>query len=314
MRVLIIGNNGYIGSLLTDVMSEECHVVGVDLCLFGPNRGKSLLVDMCSLTEDFISGFDVIVCLAAHSSVPLAKIDARGATYNNVVNLERIMNMLGPDQRLIYASSASVYGSGKIDAREDDESYQMLNSYDATKQIADDIAKSHMRAGKRIVGLRFGTVCGTSPNTRTDLAINNMMLDAHRQGGFNLSNEHIHRSWLSVDDAVGAIMHVARSAVWHSGIYNVKSFDSTMGGIADGIRDITGMAYDLRPRTPNAYDFTINIGSLWRDYGWRPKVNLVNLMENTYANIGGVAVCRRDDFGDLYRYEPFSIDQMRGMR
>lgn len=294
--VLILGNNGYVGSLLTNRLENECKVVGVDTCRFGPNLGKSFILDVSTLSQDFLASFDVIVCLAAHSSVQLSNVDPKGAIQNNIINLNRLMSSLYRNQRLIYASSASVYGSNSFDAKEGSENYQMHNIYDITKQTGDDFAKGYISKGKNIVGLRFGTICGISPNTRTDLAINNMMLTAHKKGKFWVSNLSTNRSFLAVSDAVDLITRIVLSNNFVSGIYNVKSFDSNMESVANSIREIAGYDYDIVDGEQTSYDFTINISKVNNDYQWTPQSTLHSLIKNIHTDIEHITECRRDRF------------------
>jgi len=122
MKALIIGNNGYVGSHLTKALSPIADVIGIDLVWFGNDLGCSIQMDMRDITAEFLAGFDTVICLAAHSSVLMASTDPKGAVQNNVINLERLIQLMLPNQRLIYASSASVYGNDRINATEDQES------------------------------------------------------------------------------------------------------------------------------------------------------------------------------------------------
>ena len=302
MKILIIGNNGFVGSLLTENISTQHDVTGVDICWFGPNLGKSIVQDMADLTDEFISEFDTIVCLAGHSSVPMSINDPAGAIRNNVVNIERLFTMLKSEQRLIYASSTSIYGAGRIDATEDQVSYQMSNPYDISKQICDDIAKSHIAQGKQIIGLRFGTVCGVSPNTRTDLAINNMLYTAHHTGRFWVADPHLHRSWLATDDVVDAIITIINHEVFASGIYNLKSFDSTISEVAQAIHRVAGFDYDIRNSMQSTYDFTVNADLFCTTFNWKPKYTLTSLIKRIYASIAEIPECRRDTLEEGQSY------------
>jgi len=296
MKVLVIGNNGFIGSLLTEKMMLEHEVVGVDLCWFGQDLGHSINCDLGSLDQGFVRGFDAIVNLAAHSSVSMSIADPAGAVRNNVVNLNRLMQMMSAEQRLIYASSASIYSG--LDAREDQCSYTMSNPYDTSKQIADDIARGYIADGKQIVGLRFGTVCGISPNTRTDLAINNMLLSATKVGKFWIADGHLHRSWLAVQDAVDAIIAIVTSEAFHPGIYNLKSFDSTISDVAIAINRITGYEYVIKNSMHSDYDFTINDDLFRTTFDWHPNYDLNRLIKHIDQGIVDVAECRRDSLGE----------------
>lgn len=294
MRILIIGSNGFVGSLLMERLATLHDTCGIDLGWFGPDLGHSLCMDMSNLSEEFVAPFDLIVCLAGHSSVPMCTADPAGAIKNNVVNMVRLLDIMRTDQKLIYASSSSIYGAGKLDATEQQVSYQLSNAYDATKQIFDDIATDAIDRGRLIVGLRLGSVVGVSPNTRTDIAINNMMLTAHRSKEFWIADPQLHRSWLAVNDAVSAIITIAESEQFIPGMYNVKSFDCTIGDVARAIQRITGYDYTIKNSMHSTYDFTISIDKLNADYGWKPGMDLDKVISTVHSNIPHMAECRRD--------------------
>ena len=304
MKTLIIGNNGYIGSLLFKKMKEmSLDVYGIDLCWFGDDIGNSIKKDMCNLTKDYLSEFELIICLAAHSSMPLCEYDPSGAIQNNVVNLINLIDKLRDNQKFIYASSASIYGKGTFDATETSMSYQLLNSYDTTKQIADNLVIDRINRGKNIVGLRFGTVCGISPNTRTDLVVNNMMLNAKLTNHIWVSNGTSRRSILAIDDAIGAIISIAYA--FKSGIYNVKSFDSSIEDIALLVCKYTNSDYEIKPSIGNNYDFTISNELLTKQFAWTPSFTLESLVNNIAQYIGDIKENRRDSlpYGKKYQIQ-----------
>jgi len=294
MRILIIGSNGFVGSLLMDQLSTTHDVCGVDLCYFGTDLGRSLHIDMSELSAEFIDPFELIICVAGHSSVPISIADPAGAIKNNVVNMVRLLDIMRIDQKLIYASSSSIYGAGNIDANEQQCSYQLSNAYDTTKQIFDDIASDAITRGRLIVGLRFGSVVGVSPNTRTDIAINNMMLTAHTTNKFWVADPQLHRSWLDVHDAASAIAAIAESKHFIPGMYNLKSFDSTIGEVAKAIKRITGYDYTIKNSMHSTYDFTISIDKLTQDYGWKPLADLDKVISTVHSSMPYITECRRD--------------------
>jgi nucleoside-diphosphate-sugar epimerase len=88
-KVLIIGGCGYIGSSLFNFLQNKgLNVDTIDLEWFGNHSvHKNINLDYKSLTKDFLSKYDSIVLLAAHSSVRMCENAMMPAFKNNVVTL-----------------------------------------------------------------------------------------------------------------------------------------------------------------------------------------------------------------------------------
>src|ERR1019366_7330445 len=108
--ILLIGSSGYIGSRLYHDLHDTHTIHCIDTNRRGnPGHVPSKHIDYTHLTRDFISHYDEVILLAGHSSVPMSVKDASGAFYNNIVAFQHLLEILDDDQRLIYASSSSVY-------------------------------------------------------------------------------------------------------------------------------------------------------------------------------------------------------------
>ena len=178
-KTLLLGGNGYVGSALY----AEIDADSVDLCLFGNNLGYS---KVANFNDVDISQYENIVLLAGHSSVQMCEYNKGNAWINNVDYFYNLCEKLRDDQLLIYASSASVYGQKTNICTESDLNVNPINHYDLTKINIDIIANKFINDGKKIIGLRFGTVNGFSPNIRSDLMINSMLYSCIPH--INLSN------------------------------------------------------------------------------------------------------------------------------
>jgi nucleoside-diphosphate-sugar epimerase len=75
--------------------------------LFGKDLSYSQKVNYIDFPMD---DYDVIICMAGHSSVPMCDYSPDRSWFNNVTNFRNLCDNLRKDQKLIYASSASVYG------------------------------------------------------------------------------------------------------------------------------------------------------------------------------------------------------------
>src|SRR5690606_31301174 len=81
MRVLVTGNRGYIGAIMTPLLSRAGHdVVGLDVdlyrdCGYAPGGvlpdTPTIMKDVRDVTHSDLQGFDAIIHLAARSNDPL---------------------------------------------------------------------------------------------------------------------------------------------------------------------------------------------------------------------------------------------------
>ena len=120
MRVLVTGHNGYIGSVMVDVLVRAGHdIVGLDTYLFedctlGAERAEvpAIRADLRDLNVSQLAGFDAVIHLAALSNDPLGNLNPQ-ITYdiNHLasVRLARLAREAGV-KRFLFASSCSLYG------------------------------------------------------------------------------------------------------------------------------------------------------------------------------------------------------------
>ncbi len=255
-KVLILGGNGYIGSRLRQVLREHHFVKSNDICWFAYDE-LSDRRDYHKLTREELAEFEVIVVLAGHSSVPSCQGELPGPWLNNVTNFTDLLNKT-TDQLIIYASSASVYGNSKPGEqhRETNNHFTPVNNYDVTKYALDQQATIANLQGKRVIGLRFGTVNGWAPNLRVDVMINSMYHSVQNDRGIQVMNRHISRAMLGIEDLCRAVLRCIQRPV--PGIYNLASFNSTVGEIADAVNRKLGAEIIDRGKTANAYDFALD--------------------------------------------------------
>ncbi len=229
-KVLILGGNGYIGSRLRQVLREHHFVKSNDICWHAYDETSDRR-DYHKLTQEELAEFEVIIVLAGHSSVPSCIGDLPGPWLNNVTNFTDLLDKT-TDQLIIYASSASVYGNSKPGEqhKETNTHFTPVNNYDVTKYALDQQATIANLRGKQVIGLRFGTVNGWAPNLRVDVMINSMYHSVQNSRGIQVMNRQISRAMLGIEDLCKAVLRCIERPV--PGIYNLASFNSTVGEIA----------------------------------------------------------------------------------
>ena len=261
MSLLLIGGCGYIGSALYPALAAKHEVHCVDRLWRGnPSDIPLIYGDYGQLTQPFLSRYDDIILLAAHSNVPIAKADPSGAFANNAVAFERLLGLINDDQRFIYASSSGIYGGfGAMPATEDLTATG--NVYDLTKFINDALAGL---SGKRCYGLRFGTVNGTSPNMRYDVMLNKMVVTALDEGEVRVQNPKARRPILGTNDLVRGVCAIV-DGDGKPGIYNMASFSDTIAHLGAVTADIADVPLVLGEST-DTYDFEIDSAKFENEY------------------------------------------------
>ncbi|RLI49491.1 MAG: hypothetical protein DRO73_06245 [Candidatus Thorarchaeota archaeon] len=173
--ILVTGAAGFIGSHLVDHLLAQGHsVVGVDNLRTGREenlRGAMaheeftfLQADICD--HDLVSRLpklDIVYHLAAISSVKLSVEDPLAVNETNVtgtVNILRAARELGV-QRVVFSSSAAVYGQPEISPITEDAPIQALSPYGASKIAAEQYMHSFRNTyGMETVILRYFNVYG----------------------------------------------------------------------------------------------------------------------------------------------------------
>lgn len=257
-NILVIGGEGYIGSRLVDWLKPiSRHNITVwDRGYYG-HLPPTPSFDMKYLSKDMLSIYDTVILLAGHSSVALCSNDPNGSFVNNIVNFQSLLSKLHPDTKFIYASSASVYGS-TLFADESSKLTTPKTDYDMQKQIIDLIA---LQSGKNVYGLRFGTVCGYSPNPRNELMINSMFCDAIKYKQITASSPDSCRAILGMTDLCRAISTVIDSNFHAPGVYNVASFNKTIRVIAKAVGSSLCTPVKISEEVTTKFSFTLNTGA-----------------------------------------------------
>ncbi|MUM16694.1 SDR family oxidoreductase [Mycobacterium sp. CBMA271] len=185
MKVLITGHQGYLGTVMAQVVADAGHdVVGLDSglfadCVLGPELvdPPSIAVDLRDVTVEQLAGFDAVIHLAALSNDPLGAL-APDLTYDINHHASVRLAQLAKDagvSRYLYASTCSVYGSAGEDLVTERAPLKPLTPYAESKVRVEDDVAAIADSGFSPVFLRNATAFGYSPRLRADIVLNNLV-------------------------------------------------------------------------------------------------------------------------------------------
>lgn len=252
-KILVIGNQGYLGSRLTDYLRDHGYsCTGADVGFFKdgmlcpPKPVSMLQKEARTLEERDIDGFDVVLQLAGISNDPFGNLTAEliyDPTRAYALRIARMCKTLGV--RFIFPSSCSVYG---VANRPLDENGPISpkTPYSVNKvQIEEDLATISDSQFSPIA-LRLATVFGLSPRIRFDVVINMLcgMAVAEKRVVLN-SNGQAWRPHVYIDDVCEAFRCCIE---WN---YRGGRLMILNIGRNDNNRRILDVAQDIQQRVPH---------------------------------------------------------------
>lgn len=236
MKVLLTGNKGYIGSVLTPMLLDQGHdVTGFDTdlyraCTFAGELAEVPMIDkdIRDAVVDDLQGFDAVIHLAGLSNDPLG--DYRPELTNEInfeasVHLAKLAKKAGV-RRFLFASSCSTYGASGADFLDERAPFNPVTPYGASKVDVERVVSTMADESFSPTFLRASTAYGLSPRLRFDLVLNNLTAWAYTTGQVYLKSDGTPwRPIVHVEDiaaAYAATLKSDRSHV-HNKAFNVGS-------------------------------------------------------------------------------------------
>jgi UDP-glucuronate 4-epimerase len=298
VKVLVTGCAGFIGSNLVDALLARGDVVrGVDA--FTPyydvarkraNLTEALEIPAFELIEadlrtepiaPLLDGVEVVFHLAAQPGVRVSWSDGF-ATYaeHNILVTQRLLEALRMHSvdRLVYASSSSIYGNAPRYPTDEDDLPRPHSPYGVTKLAAEHLctlyAENHAIP---VASLRYFTVYG--PRQRPDMGFARFFEAALRGQPLPIygDGEQV-RDFTFVDDVVSATIAASESDVPSGVVVNVAGgSEITVNALVDLLGDLVGRELAVERLPEQAGDVRRTGGSTERAHallGWTPMVEL----------------------------------------
>lgn len=313
MKALVTGAAGFIGSSLSErLISDGAEVVGIDCFTdYYPRADKErnltelrkaarfrLVEATLAQTElgPLLDGVTHVFHLAAQAGVRKSwGRDFRVYTVNNVEATQLLLEacIARPIERIVYASSSSVYGDDVELPMSEDARLQPVSPYGVTKLAAEQLCYLYfVNHGIPAVSLRYFTVYG--PRQRPDMAFRRFFSAAMRDEGLPLYGDgHQTRDFTFVSDAVSATVAAATRGV-PGRVYNVGGGSRVeVLDVFELIRQITGRPVRIERIEAQKGDMRNTYADTRRaraDLGFAPVVTLEQGLRAQFAWMAGAGV------------------------
>jgi GDP-4-dehydro-6-deoxy-D-mannose reductase len=230
---------------------------------------------------------DACIHLAAVTTVANARQDSDRAWQVNLhgtVNLARSVLAHAPDCRLVFASSAEIYGTSFGSGRPLDESALLspMNSYAATKAAADLALGAMTNDGLRVVRLRLFNHTGPGQSEEFVLpafARQIALIESGQQAPpLSVGGLDAMRDFLDVRDVCRAYVACLRCGPELESILNIASgMPLRIGDILDALLDLAGLHTEVatdarRLRGPEIVSASGDGSRARRQLGWAPII------------------------------------------
>lgn len=165
VNVLVTGSSGYIGSSLIKYLDETQFIDKV-IC-YDISDGNDILDEKCLVETLKLNKINVVVHLAALSSVSVCNENPKDAIHVNAIGTRTLLNAMSASgcKHIIYASTSSVYGDSDKFPYYERTFLEPCSPYGATKLLGEHTIYNHYNIkgneGNYLI-FRMFNVVGTS--------------------------------------------------------------------------------------------------------------------------------------------------------
>ena len=301
-KILVTGGAGFIGSNLVDTLVSEGAIVTVLDDLFTGRRENISQLKSVRFYEGSVTDYELIVQLVKDAEIvfnmavrniivstvsPILDFQVNTGGTFNILNAAKTYGV----ERIVYSSSASVYGNPRYMPINEDDRCNALNPYAASKLSGENYCSAFYESYEvPVVVLRYSNVFGVNQSPLNPYCgVISRFFDRFMSG----KAPHIHgdgeqtRDFTYVSDVVEATMLASLSPKGEGEVFNVASGKETsINDLTQMMADITGNpvspAYIDKRDIDNIRRRVLNIERIRRSLRWSPNVTLSKGLEKTY--------------------------------
>lgn len=289
MKVVVTGGAGFIGSHVTNKLLEAGHEVTV---VDNLSRGFSEFVNQKAKFEQadiddegkmaaILAGQEALIHLANFIVVPESVERPVEYAENNIVKTIKLLEVMRKQRvnRIVFSSSATVYGDAKSPLKESDPIGNSTNPYGASKVAMEQFISSyHKNWGLESTILRYFNPFGPNENHEPEThAIPNFIVKTLKKEPIPLywKGEQV-RDFIYVEDLASA--HVQALGLGGFNILNVGTGQGVK--VIDVVKKIFSLVgyetsiNDLGPRPGDAQETFASADLIKQVLGWQATTSL----------------------------------------
>ena len=306
--ILVTGGAGYIGSAAVRALIEKGHdVVIVDNLSNGKkkfidSRAKFYevdLVDKENLAKVFSENkIDAVMHFAGYKAVDESMENAVKYS-DNITGTVNLLNMMVKYKvnKIIYSSSAAVYGIPKEFLVDENCALSTINYYGFTKLASEEMIVWYSRIHEfKYISLRYFNVAGdaglnyTDPDAKNVMSIIMEVLAGKRDkfviygDDYDTKDGTCIRDYIDINDLVDA--HILALDAGENGVINLgTSTGVSVKELVDMTMEVTGkkLNYEVGPsREGDPAGFVASNEKAKKVLGWVPKRGIREMIKTTY--------------------------------
>lgn len=293
MRILVTGNQGYIGThVAAHLVNRGYNVFGLDSgffknCNLAPisEEVKTIQKDIRDIEVKDLANIETVVHLAALSNDPIGELDSEltfEINYKAAVRAAELAKAAGVS-RFVFISTQSIYGISNTS----DE----LDEVNSIKNPQTAYAKSKWKAEQEILSmsdqsfvstaLRPSTVFGWSARIRADIVFNNLLLTGLKHKQIEVHSDgtpwrpiiHVQDIALAIQKCIESNTQLIESRAFNLGVikgnYTVRELAETAQKCLGGIPILYSTENLTDPRS-----YRVSFERALRDLGFTAQIGL----------------------------------------
>ncbi|MBI3565987.1 MAG: SDR family oxidoreductase [Elusimicrobia bacterium] len=291
MKVLVTGAAGYVGCVLVPKLIEAGHtVIAYDIMYYGAEgltphpRLQIVSADLRDLAayKKAVAGCEAVIHLACISNDPSFELDpALGKSINfDCFEPMVLASQAAGVKRFIYASSSSVYGVSESPNVDETHPLKPLTDYSKFKAMCEEVLARLKKPGFTTVVIRPATVCGYSPRTRLDLAVNiltNLAVNKRQITVFGGSQKRPNIHIEDISDLYVELLKLPAEKI-DGGVWNAGYQNHTVADLAKMVKAIVESEFPekapieiVTSPTDDLRSYHVGSDKIARDIGFKPK-------------------------------------------